>query len=71
MHIKNKFVCNDEISLILSEPCNQSQSQNHKKMANQTVYASKCQAIESMWHHLEAKILNVDLMKPLDPLTHL
>lgn len=70
MQIKNEFVCNEEISLILPEPCNQSLSQNHKTMFNQTVCASKCQAIESMWYHLEAKKLNVDLMKPLDLLTH-
>ena len=64
MQIKNEFVCNEEISLILSEPCNQSQSQNHRKMANQTVRASECEAIENMWHPLEAKKLKVDLMKP-------
>ena len=72
MQIKNEFVCNGEISLIIPEPCNQSQSQNHQKtMANQTLSASKCHATESTWHHLEAKKLNVDLMKAPDLLTHL
>ena len=62
MQIKNEFVCNGESSLIISEPCNQSQSQNHKKMTNQILWASKVHATEST---CTTKQLNVDLMKPL------
>lgn len=41
-----------------------------QKMANQTSRASKC-TIEPTEHHQKVKKLNMDLIKPLDLLTHL
>lgn len=66
MQIKNEFVRNGESSLIISEPCNQSQSQNHKKNGQSDFMGLKRSCNRKYVCHLEGKKkLNVDLMKPL------